>query len=84
MAEFKAHEAVSEHTHDPDLNAYQRSLDTQERLLKEIDDLLRDAPDRGAAERTIVSQYAARIEEAANAAHRAFEAWLKKTVKDNP
>lgn len=67
---------------DSDFAAVRAAMDDYGRLLREVDEILRTAPDRIAAERMIVTKYADRIEQASKTEQAAYRVWLDKILQD--
>ncbi len=66
-----------ESAEDPKYVAFQAAFNEEQRLLKEIDDLLTSAPDRAKAEQDVLDKYADHMESAMNKSRQALDEWLQ-------
>lgn len=71
-------EALPGSEQDREYAAFNAAVAAEEDLLKEIDGILANAPDRAAAERTILDQYSTRLEQASEASRSALHTWLSR------
>lgn len=55
----------------------------KDRIMKEIDDILANTPDRVEAEKIILEKYARLMDEAAQKSAKALEAWFNAMEKSN-
>ena len=82
MTEFKGERSPApEKLEDQKYTAFQSAMDEENRIIKEISNVLVTTPDRAEAERIVLEKYASQMDEAIGKTRQALDEWLSDIRK---